>query len=123
MKKFTFPNRQAFNALLLSCADGSNYGIELDNATDAQKIAFLVDTIKSELGFMLERQSVFTMSKHWLQGLASACTIPFYNGHIVDWLESQGYIITPHNEYDAIDQYWNDAALALAAMINKTTKV
>jgi hypothetical protein len=122
MKKFTFPNRQAFNALLLDNADGSNYGIELDNATDAQKIAFLVDTIKSELGFMLERQSVFTMAKYWLQGLASACTIPFYNGHIIDWLESQGYVITPHNEYTAIDQYWNDAALALAAMINKTIK-
>jgi hypothetical protein len=123
MKNFTFPNRQAFNALLLDNADGSSYDINLDTATDAQKIAFLVDTIKSELGFMLERQSVFTMSKHWLQGIASACTIPFYNGKIIDWLESQGYIITPHNEYDAINQYWNDAALALAAMINKTIKV
>jgi hypothetical protein len=119
MRKNTYPSRKAFKGLLLSCADGSNYGFDLDNATEDQKIAFLVDTIKSELGWMLEKHTTFKMSKDWLQGLASACTIPFYNGAVVDWLELNGYIVTPHNEDKAIEQYWDNAAFTLAAMVNK----
>lgn len=119
MRKNTFPSRAVFKELLLSCADGSGYGVDLDSATDDEKVQFLVDTIKSELSWMLEKHTAFDMSKHWLQGLASACTIPFYNGAIVEWLESKGFIITPHNEYRAIDHYWDNAAFALAAMINK----
>lgn len=127
MRNTTFPTRKTFKELLLSCVDSSGYGIDLDNATEQQKIAFLVDTINSELGWMLEKQSTFAMANHWLTGLASACTIPFYNGQIVEWLESKGYIVTPHNEYIAIEKYWQNAAFALAAMINqqinKTEKV
>jgi hypothetical protein len=118
-RHYTFPTRQAFKGLLLSCVDGSNYDVDLDTATEDQKIAFLVDTIKSELGWMLEKHTTFAMCKDWLQGLASACTIPFYNGAVVEWLESNGYTVTPHNEYKAIDQYWDDAAFTLAAMVNK----
>ena len=119
-RKNTYPSRKQFKVLLLSCADGSNYGVDLDTATDEQKAAFLVDTIKSEMGWMLEKHTTFAMAKDWLQGLASACTIPFYNGSVVEWLESNGFIVTPHNEDKAIDQYWDNAAFTLAAMVNKT---
>lgn len=119
MRKNTYPSRKAFKGLILSCVDSSGYDVDLDNATDAQKIAFLADTIHSELGWMLEKQTAFTMAKDWLQGLASACTIPFYNCQIVEWLESKGFIVTPHNEYKAIDQYWDNAAFALVAMISQ----
>lgn len=118
MRKNTYPSRKAFKGLILSCIDSSGYGVDLDNATNEQKIKFLSDTINSELGWMLEKQTPFTMAKHWLTGLASACTIPFYNGQIVEWLELNGFIVTPHNEYKAIDQYWDNAAFALVAMIN-----
>lgn len=119
-RHFTFPSRSKFQALLLSCVDSSGYNADLDNATEQQKIRFLVDTINSELGWMLEKQSSFAMAKHWLTGLTSACTIPFYNGQIVEWLESKGFIVTPHNEDLAIERYWDNAAFALSAMINKT---
>ena len=122
MRNTTFPTRKTFKELLLSCVDSSGYGIDLDNATEQQKVAFLVDTINSELGWVLEKQSSFAMSKHWLTGLASACAIPFYNGQIVEWLESKGFIVTPHNEDLSIERYWDNAAFALAAMINKTEK-
>lgn len=123
MRKNTYPSRKAFKGLILSCVDSSGYGVDLDNATDAQKITFLADTIYSELGWMLEKQTAFTMAKHWLTGLASACTIPFYNGQIVEWLELNGFIVTPHNEDKAINQYWDNAAFALVAMINQSEKV
>ena len=118
MRKNTYPSRKAFKGLILSCVDSSGYNVDLDSATDAQKIKFLSDTINSELGWVLEKQTPFAMAKHWLTGLASACTIPFYNSQVVEWLESNGYIVTPHNEDKAIDQYWDNAAFALVAMIN-----
>lgn len=119
MRKTTFPTRKTFKELLLSCADSSGYNVNLDNATEQEKINFLVQTIRSELGWMLEKQTAYTMAKHWLQGLASACTIPFYNGDIVNWLESKGFEVTVHNEDLAIDRYWDNASFALAAMITK----
>jgi hypothetical protein len=117
MKKHTFPTRKTFKELLLSCTDSSGYGIDLTNASDDQKVQFLVDTINSELGWMLEKHTKFAMADHWLKGLASACTIPFYNGQIIEWLESKGYIVTPHNEDLTIERYWQNAAFTLAAMI------
>jgi len=117
MKKITFPNRNAFKNLILSSVDGSSYGVDLTNATEQEKAVFLKNTILAELGWMLEKNSTFTMCDHWLKGLASACTILFYNCQIIEWLESQGYIITPHNEDLSIDKYWNSAAHALASLI------
>jgi len=116
MKNITFPDRKKFIALLLANADRSSYDIEL--LTDNDRRQFLVDTVKSELGWMLKDHGPFKMSLHWLQGLASACTIPFMNSDILRWLESQGYMITPHNESIAIDRYWSAAAQALVSLIN-----
>lgn len=117
MRKNTFPSRKEFKNLILSCADGSGYGVDLENASEQEKAKFLKETILSELGWMLDKNTPFTMAKHWLTGLASACTIPFYNGHIIEWLQLKGFIVTPHNEEKSIDQYWNNAAFALVALI------
>jgi hypothetical protein len=40
MKTFNFPPRAVFTQLLLDNADASNYGIDLDNASDADKKHF-----------------------------------------------------------------------------------
>jgi hypothetical protein len=118
MKTFNFPTRAVFTQLLLDNADGSNYGTELDNASDADKKAFLKSTILSELGWMLEKHTSFDMADHWLRGLASVCTIPFYNAEILDWLESNNTQIINGKEYLAVDKYWRQAAFALAAIVD-----
>lgn len=117
-KTFNFPPRKAFTQLLLNCCDSSGYGIDLDNASDADKKAFLKATILSELGWMLEKQTSFDMALHWLQGLASACTIPFYNGQILEWLKSNGVQIIDGKEDKAIATYWRQSAFALAAIVD-----
>lgn len=118
MKTFNFPPRSVFTDLLLNCCDSSGYGTDLDNASDSDKKAFLKSTILSELGWMLEKQTSYDMALHWLQGLASACTIPFYNGQILDWLECHGVQIINGKEDQAVDKYWRQAAFAMAAIVD-----
>jgi hypothetical protein len=118
MKTFNFPSRAVFTQLLLDNADSSNYGIDLDNASDADKKAFLKSTILSELGWMLEKHTSFDMADSWLRGLASACTIPFYNAEIIDWLEANNTQIINGKEDLAVDKYWRQAAFAMAAIVD-----
>ena len=118
MKTFNFPPRSVFTDLLLNCCDSSSYGIDLDNASDSDKKAFLKDAILSELGWLLQKQTSYDMALHWLQGLASACTIPFYNGQILNWLECNGVQIIKGKEDQAVAKYWRQAAFAMAAIVD-----
>ena len=118
MKTFNFPPRFVFTDLLLKCCDSSGYGVDLENASDIEKKQFLKDTILSELGWMLEKQTSYNMALYWLQGLASACTIPFYNDQILEWLESNGTQIIKGKEGQAVEKYWRQAAFAMAAIVD-----
>lgn len=56
--------------------------------------------------------------KDYLQGLPSVCTVPFYNGEILELLEAEGITRkTEAGQASLIDQYWKACGAALHKMI------
>lgn len=126
MATFKKPTSAQFKQLLLSCIDNSGYN-DIELITDAQKITFASETIQAELPHLM-RDGYITVEQcqHWLQGLASACTVPFYNSEIAQWWCYQSgmdYNVLSEKHYDMIcDQYWMLAARALHVMLQRESK-
>lgn len=66
----------------------------------------------------VEKQSYVTQSviQDWLQGLPSACAVPFANYDIFQWGYANGMLKetdndTKHNNF--IDKYWNTCAFVI----------
>lgn len=56
--------------------------------------------------------------KDYLQGLPSVCTVPFYNGEILELLEANGITRkTNSGKHSLIEQYWNACGAVLHKMI------
>ena len=126
MTTFKKPTAAQFKQLLLSCIDNSGYN-DTELVTDAQKITFAAETIQAELPHLM-RDGYITVEQcqYWLQGLASACTIPFYNADVIYWWCDQtgmNETFLSNNHADKIcDQYWVLAARALQVMLQRESK-
>ena len=105
---------KAFKTLLLSCADNSNYS-DNELLTDKEKEAFLVETFKNEMSWSIKQKGTFKTAQDWLQGLATACTVPFYNDEIRSFMAEIEYIQAKNNDV-IIDHYWE-------RMANEVTKI
>lgn len=55
--------------------------------------------------------------KDYLQGLPSVCTIPFYNGEILEVLKARGWDVDRWDSADLIDRYWLQAGGELFKLI------
>lgn len=108
-----------YKALILASIDNDGYAAdELNSGHD--KIHFAAETLRAELGWMIERERLGGTCVHWLQGLASACTIPFYNGDIIKWAEGiLGRELTDRESDRLLEEYWVNAARALQVMIER----
>lgn len=126
MATFKKPTAAQFKQLLLSCIDNSGYN-DIELVTDAQKITFATETIQAELPHLM-RDGYITVEQcqYWLQGLASACTIPFYNADAISWwcnATGMNKTLLSNNHADMIcDQYWILAAKALQVMLQRESK-
>jgi hypothetical protein len=106
-----------YKRLILSCIDNAGYS-DQSLVTDADKLNFAADTLQAELGWMIKDYGLTATCKHWLQGLAIACTIPFYNSEIIQWGEQLTGRSFTDNECDRfVDEYWTNSANALYMMI------
>lgn len=105
---------KAFKTLLLSCVDNSNYS-DVELLTDKEKELFLVETFKNEMGWSIKQKGVFKTALSWLQGLSSACTVPFYNDEIRSFMAEIEYTKAKDNDV-VIDHYW-------PRMANEITKL
>lgn len=103
-----------FKTLLLSCVDNSNYS-DIELLTDKEKELFLVETFKNEMNWSIKQGGVFKSAMNWLQGLASACTVPFYSDEIQAFMADIEYSKAKDND-DAVDHYWS-------RMSNEVTKL
>lgn len=114
------PTAKHFKTLLLSAMDFTGYNFP-EPKTDQERVEIAAKILRNELGFMLEQgHSMQRVCKEWLQGLASACTIMFYNNDIVSWWEERtGGRLNPNDEPNACDLYWEKAAASLANMITR----
>lgn len=105
---------KAFKTLLLSCVDNSNYS-DSELSTDKEKELFLVDTFKNEMSWSIKQKGVFKTAQDWLQGLATACTVPFYNDEIRAFMAEVEYNQAKDNDV-LVDHYWS-------RMANEVTKL
>ncbi len=100
---------KAFKTLLLSCVDNSNYS-DVELKTDKEKELFLVETFKSEMQWKIEQSGTFKAAYDWLTGLASACTVPFYNDEILDFMKSIDYTMVKDESLLVDHYYWQRMA-------------
>jgi hypothetical protein len=107
-----------YQALILANIDNSDYS-DIELLTDDDKIIFATLTVESEMGGITQKHC-----HDWLQGLVSACAIPFENYHIIKWGESiLGRELTEEQAYIlCYKEYWNNAANALRVLINQSQK-
>jgi hypothetical protein len=107
-----------YQALILANIDNNDYS-DIELLTDDDKIIFATVTVQSEMGGITQKHC-----QDWLQGLVSACAIPFDNVDIIHWAEGiLGRELTEEQQYIlCYKEYWNNAANALSVLINQSQK-
>lgn len=95
---------QHAKALLLACMDVSGYDVKTATDTPQKLAAAVLDIFKQEKGWQIEKQGEQVAALEWLQGLASACSIPFYNGEIITLGKLWGAI--PENATEKQEEKW-----------------
>ena len=103
---------------LLECVNSDGYGIKCQ--TDQEKINFLAATIKSEMGWNIEQNGLLIACRDWLQGLASACSIEYWDQGATELLLKWGY---SKRYAENVDNYWRLVARNLAQLIQKAEVV
>lgn len=111
--------QEHFKALILDhiCdPDGS-----LEPSTVEEKVRFAKDTMYSEVGWMQwQGHNQQQMCEHWLQGLASACSLPFNYYDIEVWAKDCIQRPLTEKEYEYLQRdYWNRAAQGLNVLLNQ----
>jgi hypothetical protein len=102
---------------ILSCVDGSNYGVEF--TCDLDKMRFLKETFYSEKGHEVARYGIRKPLVDWFQGLTSACTVAFENYEILIIATELGFIPEDATEVqeDAILVRWFDLVAGAAMQL------
>jgi hypothetical protein len=100
---------KAFKTLLLSCVDNSGYS-EVELKTDKEKELFLVETFKSEMHWKIKHgEGIFNTADSWLRGLAGACSVPYWNDEIKEFMKSIEYTVVK-DENLVVNHYWDRMA-------------
>lgn len=105
---------KAFKTLLLSCVDNSGYS-DVELKTDKEEELFLAETFESEMEFHIERDGVFIAAQVWLRGLAGACSVPYWNDAIIQFMKSIDYTVVK-DESLIVDHYWDRMANEVAKL-------
>lgn len=117
---------KTYKKLILECFDFTGYTVQAENDTPEAQVACAYSIFLSEMGWQLKapyNKPLADVCQQWLQGLASACTIPFYNNDILQWGENNGLIkpnASEKKQDQFIDQYWLTTANALASMFQRS---
>ncbi len=105
---------KSFKTLLLSCVDNSGYS-DIELKTDKEKELFLVETFKNEMAWLIKNEGVFHAAELWLKGLASACSVPYWNDDIINFMNKIEYT-TVKGESLVVDHYWDRMANEVAKL-------
>lgn len=111
--------QEHFKALILDHICDPDGSLEL--STVEEKVRFAKSILLAEVGWMLEQgNNQQQMCEYWLQGLASACSLPFNYYDIEVWAKDciQRPLTEKECEYLQRD-YWNRAAQALNVLLNQ----
>ena len=89
---FTF-----YESTILNAIDFDSYEIETPK-NNFDKVKKLHRIFLREYGFMIERVGKRNAFSEYLMGLPSVCTVPFYNGEIIENAEKAGLIKKSSND-------------------------
>jgi len=107
---------QALKRLLIDSIDEDG-GI----ATAEKKIKYCQDAFQSEYGWRALQIGTQHALGDWLQGLPTACTVPFTNHDIFVWGASVGAIREDASDDEIstfIDRYWKACPAKLLQLFN-----
>lgn len=112
--------KEAYTKLVLDSIDGDGYDVDLSNASEAEKVAFAFVTFNREKGYEIKRVGVHQAATDWLQGLASACEVPYTNHDIITWAEAvKGVTMTDEQIESLLDSYFRACGSALYLLFSK----
>jgi hypothetical protein len=95
-----------YKQVILSGIDGTCYEVKMD--TDREKMQFVVDCFRKEFYCWQSHKNIQAVFAEWLQGLPSACHIPFYNSDIIELAERiNGVKYTDKQADKILGNYWN----------------
>lgn len=115
----------AYKKLLISSFDFSGYDMPEADTLEKQ-VATAYSIFLSEMGWQLEaphNKPMVFVCQEWLQGLASACTVLFYNSEILQWAKENNLLPANASEKkeDAfLASYWPTMASNLATMFKRS---
>lgn len=107
---------KAFKTLLLSCVDNSGYS-DVELKIDKEKELFLVETFKNEMQWRIKQSGVDMAAYDWLMGLAGACTVPFCNDEILEFMKGIKYDRVK-DENLIVNHYWDRMANEVCKLYN-----
>ncbi|AOQ26752.1 hypothetical protein [Vibrio phage S4-7] len=103
----------ALKAIVINSFDLAAYDIETDGLTIAQQAQKVLDCFSSEYDHEYNRRAFPNKQlriAEWLKGLPTVCTVPFYNGEIIEHGKRIGQIkqnVTEASEQKYIDQWFS----------------
>ncbi len=110
--------------LIIDSIDCDYLGIPEETEIN-EKILSLRDRFILEVGWNVERVGQQKAAKDWLQGLASACTVLFYNHDILKWGVENNLInetASDRVQETFLENYWERVAGKLYILFNRAEK-
>lgn len=110
--------KELYKSIIIHNIDTSNYS----HMESFEPLVALKNIFLSEYGWNVSNprgKSLSQICTDYLQGLPSACTVPFMNCEILVLLDKAGFSI-PEDEdarCDAVDAYWVGVGEAMAELI------
>ena len=111
--------QEHFKALILDHICDPDGSLEL--STVEEKVRFAKSILLAEVGWMLEQgNNQQQMCEYWLQGLASACSLPYDYTSIEMWAKDCVNRPLTDKEVEYLHRdYWNRAAQGLNVLLNQ----
>lgn len=97
-----------YERYIIASINGENYDVVTYGRK--QKLQFLFDTFKKEVGWNIERVGEYEAFKGWTMGLPTVFNIEFENYKILELAKKIGTLdkkATGEQEDRIIDNYWN----------------
>ena len=118
----------AYKLQLIECFDFTGYDVQpLTNSLE-DKVAAAYSIFLSEMGWQLQaphNKPLAVVCADWLAGLASACTVRYYNGDILDWAFATGLLAknaSENKQDEFLSNYFSVMGSNLASMFQRSAK-
>lgn len=108
--------KELYKSIIIHNIDTSNYS----HMESFEPLVALKNIFLSEYGWNVSNprgKSLSQICTDYLQGLPSACTVPFMNYEILQMLEKAGAFIPEDDTYKAVSAYWKGVGEAMVELI------